>query len=97
MVKYNKMTDLWILKEVISSKFNRTGSQKCTNRSILFLIEHKASTVCSLFQINKVNKTTLSLACNERKCSHRLSMQHFLPAEQHGKSIRNFKSGTNSI
>ena len=31
MVKYNKMSDLWILKEVISSKFNRTGSQKCTN------------------------------------------------------------------
>ena len=84
------MSDSWALKEVISSKYNRSGSGRCTNRSVLFLIENERTKEISLFYINRVNKMSVSLSCNQRSCYHRLLMKHFMPTEQYGKKA-NFK------
>ena len=84
------MSDSWALKEVISSKYNRSGSGRCTNRSVLFVIENQRTNETSIFYINRVNKMSVSLSCNQWSCNHRLSMKHFLPTEQYGKKM-NFK------
>ena len=81
-----KMSDSWTLKEIISSQYNRGGTTRCTNRSVLFLIENQRTTEVSLFYINRVNKMSVSLSCNQRSCNHRLSMQHFMPTKQYGKN-----------
>ena len=76
---------MWELTEIISSKFNREGSQKCSARSVLMVIQNNISNTSSIFQIDKFHKTSVSMRCNNRKFSHRLSLKHHLPVEQYRK------------
>ena len=55
----NKLSDSWTLKEIISSQYNRGGTTRCTNRSVLFLIEKQRTKEVSLFYINRVNKMSV--------------------------------------
>ena len=75
----------WILKEVISSQYNRENSKRCAQTSVLFVIEDVTRNSFALFQIDRIHKHSVSLRCNQRKCSHRLSLKHFLDTEQRGK------------
>ena len=80
---YVRLINMWILKEIISSQYNREGSQKCSPRSILYVIQNTNLNTFSLFQIDKFHKNTVSIRCNQRRC--RLSLEHKLPVEQYGK------------
>ena len=75
----------WILRNVISSQYNRENSKRCAQTSVLFVIEDTTTNSFALFQIDRIHKLSVSLRCNQRKCSHRLSLKHILDTEHHGK------------
>ena len=80
---------IYQLKEIIHSKYNRNDVGRY-HRAVLFLVENTVSGESSLFQINRINKNTCSLRCNNRKCNHRLSLLHSLPTEKTGKQVFSF-------
>ena len=61
---------IYKLQEVINSKYNRHDVARY-HRAILLLVENTISGK-AIFQIDRVNKHTASLRCNNRKCNHRL-------------------------
>ena len=64
------------LKEVICNQYNRIDVDRY-KRSVLFLIENLTTGYKSLFQLDRIGKNIASLRCNDRKCNHRLSIQHY--------------------
>ena len=72
------------LINIIDSQYIRPDDKR-HQRSILFLIENLRTGEKALFQIDRISKNSASLRCNNRACSHRLSIEHDLETEEIGK------------
>ena len=78
---------MYQLIETLSSKYNRKDERNF-NRSLLFVIKNTNNGKLALFQLDRISKKTASLRCNNRSCGHRLSLEHIIPTEEHGKKGR---------
>ena len=78
---------MYQLIEILSSKYNRKDEQRF-NRSVLFLIKNTNNGKLALFQLDRISKKNAALRCNNRSCGHRLSLEHNIPTEEHGKKGR---------
>ena len=75
---------IYNLKEIIDSKYNRPD-EKNHQRSILFVVENPKNAELSIFSIDRMSKHTASLKCNNRRCGHRLTIEHNIATEGTGK------------
>ena len=66
------------------NKYNRTDEER-HNRSILFVIQNTNNGNLALFQLYRISENVAALRCNNRSCGHRLSLDHIIPTEPHGK------------
>ena len=71
---------IYILKEIISTKYNRSDEERF-NRSIAFVIQNTTNGNLALFQLDRIAKKVAALRCNNRSCGHRLSIEHTIPTE----------------
>ena len=78
---------MYQLIEILSSKYNRKDEQRF-NRSVLFLIKNTNNGKLALFQLDRISKKNAALRCNNRSCGHRLSLEHNILTEEHGKKGR---------
>ena len=63
------------LLDIINSQYNRKHVD-AYHRSLLFLIKNKITGDQALYSIDRISKSTASLRCQNRKCYHRLAIEH---------------------
>ena len=75
---------MYQLIEILSSQYNRKDEVRY-NRSMIFCIKNTKNGKIAMFQLDRISKKIASLRCNTRHCGHRLSLEHNIPTEEHGK------------
>ena len=78
---------MYQLIEILSSQYNRKDEVRY-NRSMIFCIKNTKNGKIAMFQLDRISKKNASLRCNTRHCGHRLSLEHNIPTEEHGKKGR---------
>ena len=78
---------MYQLIEILSSQYNRKDEVRY-NRSMIFCIKNTKNGKIAMFQLDRISKKNASLRCNTRHCGHRLSLEHNIPTEEHGKYAR---------
>ena len=79
--------NMYQLIEILSSQYNRKDEVRY-NRSMIFCIKNTKNGKIAMFQLDRISKKNASLRCNTRHCGHRLSLEHKIPTEEHGKKGR---------